>query len=1331
MMPAAKMMDPVMGVDVHIIQPPGPVPPVPVPHPFIGMLFDPMDLVPIVGATVMVNGMPRAIAGTAGKALPPHIPIGGVFVKPPSNECEMFMGSATVVADGDPTSYMALPALSCNDIGMPAPPRTNPKKKTKMKSLVLPTSVVLPIPAGLPVLIGGPPTISMMALGMKAGMSALGKLLKKPKKLLKRAFKRLKKKALKKMKPGFIKCKVLRAEPVHIITGEVVVEQRDFALGWRIPLDWTRRYGSQRQRVGLLGRGWETPADARLEFDVDGSITFHDGTSGAAVFPGWPSDGAVMEMVAGAVLSRTDDGLMVRAKGGLRWFFRAPTAGEHEVPVAHVMDGCDNWLQFVRDTNGALTEVRDSSGQRVVARVRNGLLAGLALADPETDRLLPLVRYEYDNRGDLVAVFDALNVPYRFAYDWQRRLERHTDRVGLSFHYEYDEPTPHARCVHAWGDGGLYDYRFEYLPAIGQVRITDSLGHTSLVEHDEDGLPLREVDPLGGVTTWGYDDAGRCSAEVDAAGRRTEWEYDGAGNLVKVVRADGTEVAAEYNEVGLTTVITDPGGGHWEQEWDTHGLLRRRTGPLGGSWHFDYEDRGALRAVTDPIGNTTTFEVNQFGRMLGMTDPTGGVTVVEHDAMGNVISRTDAAGHRTSYDYDSKGRLTEIRNAAGGVVQCQYDSADRLSWLRDELGNVTELRYVGIGEVAERRNPDGTRVRYTYDTEERLVSVVNERGQVYRMDRDALGRAVQHVDYWGNERVQVYAGSGDLSASIDAMGRQTSYEFDGMGRLTAMRYADGSADLFAFDACGRMTLAENGTSVVRRTYDPEGRLIAEDQDGFLVQSEYDAIGRRVSRRSSNGHELGFTFDARGGVTGIDLDSSELVRIEHDVRGMVVRERLSQNLERSLSWDSIGQLVGQGLRSGGGTVVGRTFAYDAAGNLIRRTGHQSDPVTYTHDPLGRVLETLDPAGRVIHFLYDAAGSLLHEGTGSPAGAGRASERVARRADGTEYHFDAAGNLARRSGRAGEATFVWDSANRLVEALTERGQRVVYRYDALGRRVSKDIDGRRTIFRWDGDRLLADEVEQGHPREFIYRPGSFEVLASVNGVVRHYENDQIGLPRELVAVDGTVVWSADYNAFGAAEEVRGDPTENPIRLQGQYFDAETGLHYNRHRYYDPEVCAFVSQDPLGLVAGVNLYRYAPNVWTWTDPFGLTCSAVRARINQIPDSPGIYHIEVDGKVYTGSGVDVRQRLLNNTHPASGLMDNPNVSITVRPVDLGGAATPRQQNHVLRHFEQQTMDDLGNVPQSGGSLNQIRAARETRVDEFAGEAAQHGASMGSPVSY
>ena len=157
---AAKQMDMVMGVDIHLIQPPGPVPPIPIPHPFIGMVLDPLSFVPKFGSTVWINGAPRGVAGSDIQGMPPHIPIGGVFIPPiPDNAGEIFMGSATVLAEGEPLSRLGMQALTCHSIGMPGIPRL--KKKSTPKSMRLPTSVVLAIPMGMPVLVGGPPTVKM------------------------------------------------------------------------------------------------------------------------------------------------------------------------------------------------------------------------------------------------------------------------------------------------------------------------------------------------------------------------------------------------------------------------------------------------------------------------------------------------------------------------------------------------------------------------------------------------------------------------------------------------------------------------------------------------------------------------------------------------------------------------------------------------------------------------------------------------------------------------------------------------------------------------------------------------------------------------------------------------------------------------------------------------------------------------------------------------------------------------------------------------------------------------------------------------------------------
>lgn len=152
---AAKHTDPIVGMDMHMIQPPPPAAPVMVPHPVAGMIMDPSDY--SGGAcTVYINGLPRARAGSMCMMSPPHIPIGGVFVMPVLSEAEVAQGSSTVIVDGEAMSASNHQVLSCDDTGAPAPVR--PWKSGGAKSLMKAGSVVLAIPAGAPVMVGGSPT---------------------------------------------------------------------------------------------------------------------------------------------------------------------------------------------------------------------------------------------------------------------------------------------------------------------------------------------------------------------------------------------------------------------------------------------------------------------------------------------------------------------------------------------------------------------------------------------------------------------------------------------------------------------------------------------------------------------------------------------------------------------------------------------------------------------------------------------------------------------------------------------------------------------------------------------------------------------------------------------------------------------------------------------------------------------------------------------------------------------------------------------------------------------------------------------------------------------
>ena len=173
---------------------------------------------------------------------------------------------------------------------------------------------------------------------------------------------------------------------------------------------------------------------------------------------------------------------------------------------------------------------------------------------------------------------------------------------------------------------------------------------------------------------------------------------------------------------------------------------------------------------------------------------------------------------------------------------------------------------------------------------------------------------------------------------------------------------------------------------------------------------------------------------------------------------------------------------------------------------------------------------------------------------------------------------------------------------------------YAYDPFGRRLSKErqdklawtsTDPKRTHFVWDGSRLLQEYTYKGSYTYIYTDQDSYEPLAQVfdnakdgKQYLSYFHTDQVGIPREMTDIHGNLLWYGEYTAWGRLkknERVYKD-AHQPFRLQNQYFDEETGLHYNLMRYYEPEAGRFVNQDPIGLLGGDNLYWFAPNTSKW---------------------------------------------------------------------------------------------------------------------------------------
>ena len=170
--------------------------------------------------------------------------------------------------------------------------------------------------------------------------------------------------------------------------------------------------------------------------------------------------------------------------------------------------------------------------------------------------------------------------------------------------------------------------------------------------------------------------------------------------------------------------------------------------------------------------------------------------------------------------------------------------------------------------------------------------------------------------------------------------------------------------------------------------------------------------------------------------------------------------------------------------------------------------------------------------------------------------------------------------------------------------------------LNRRTSKTVNGKTTEFIWQGHKLIAETDNDKHWQSYLYELDSFRPLALVQGNAQQgktqlywYQNDQLGTPIGLTDGFGETLYECQYNGYGQIidetyHEVgnRAIP-DNPLRFQGQYYDEETGLHYNLNRYYDPFVGRYITQDPIKLIGGLNFYQYCPNPVNWIDPLGFS--------------------------------------------------------------------------------------------------------------------------------
>jgi RHS repeat-associated protein len=1331
MLPASKHLDIVMGIDVHIVMVPtpgGPVP-TPLPHPFIGMLFDPgdydlaaeaakigLDITPaldiknmvdkvkgyspsaLVGkladkaqnaineyanvfptpskGLVKVNGLPRVHCGTPGYAMPPHFPMppGVAFqAGKVGNECEAYMGSMTVAADQEPFSFMGCMVKTCHCPG-------------SMK----PTSVIITIPTGPLVLVGGPPVPSLALLSSKLFKKAFNKgfakamaALKKTKaaKWISQKIHNAAGKAMTKLgipADSHHRDKVHKkicektGHPIIIATGVVVTSLTDFRLPGPIPLIWERNWKSTSRYEGPFGYGWHSNYDLALAYEEDAVVVrMEDGRP--VIFPPVEVGNNFANPFENMTLFREENAYLLRDESNLyhRFEIKSKILKNDVLPLKSIETKAGHKIQFLYNNKNHLANIIDSGGRKLgVTCDSKGRITKIEAPHPEKKgETFTLVSYKYDDLGNLIESKDALNSPFLYEYK-SHLLVKETNRNGLSFYFEYDGEDDKARCIHTWGDNGIFDHKLIYNLEERWTRVEDSLGNKSKYFWTDLGVNWKIVDPLGNESFKRYTQHHKVQAEINELGQITSYDYDEFGNKTAIYYPDGSTLKMQYAG-GLLVGATDQNGGSWQWAYDENRQLVSKTNPVGKTTLFEHEN-GWLKKIINPAGGESLLDYDKYGNLVSFATPDGATSRWEHDLLGRTIESIDPKGNSRKRKHNFKGWVVRANDADGNHRELEYDPSGNIVHAKDNHHDV-RFEYTFMNRL-KARNEAGTRVEFKYDTEGNLLGIINEHGYAYRFDLDPNFRVVTESGFDGVTRRFQRDPAGKAVQVERAGGIITNYDFDPVGRVVAVRHSDDSSEKYVYRPDGELVEATNDHIAVKFERDALGRVLKEKQGGFTVESKYDMLGMRTEVFSSLGAHLTFGRNSMGDVEQVQFEGEDEgdtweASFRRDISGLELERLMPGGVQSQWKRDRLGRPIEQKTFAAGGDLsLSRQYEWDVNYRLKKIIDSQGGTTQFEHDAVGNLSAAQYGDGTSEYRMPDAVGNLFKTKDQKDRKYGPAGQLL--EADGTRYEYDAEGNLLKKTERNGATWhYEWNASGMLRRVVRPDGDDVTFTYDALGRRIAKQYRGKVTRWVWDGNKMLHEWVEVTSPQSavrspqpgeqeeatgrikilrrdmqlaaapsngppafaetgprrgkletedpegvnwrlptdittWVFEPHSFAPLAKLMGGQQYsIVTDHLGTPVGMYNTEGRKVWAMDLSIFGEVRNMDGWREACPFRYPGQYEDVETGLYYNRFRYYDAEGGIFICKDPIGLKAGLNIYSYVKDSNSWIDPLGLS--------------------------------------------------------------------------------------------------------------------------------
>ncbi|MFA1613411.1 RHS repeat-associated core domain-containing protein [Citrobacter amalonaticus] len=762
---------------------------------------------------------------------------------------------------------------------------------------------------------------------------------------------------------------------------------------------------------------------------------------------------------------------------------------------------------------------------------------------------------------------------------------------------------------------------------------TDALGRTTEYDYNSEGEISRVSLPGGYSLFYDYNESGQLTRLTTPGDQLWQWEYDDKGSMVCLTDPQGRKQQFSYSEQGDLLARIMPGGTTWRWSHDALHQVREAVAPDGGVTQTGQDFLGRLLSVKDPLGFTTQFRHSKKhagprGSVEEISRPDGVRELMRQNSEKLPESFTDGEGKTTRYEYGAFDLLSAVIRPDGQRLECRYDKLTRL----------TEII-----------NAEGESYRLTYDRARQLIAETDFTGRTLRCEYDAAGRCIRTTFPDGTYLHRRYNVTNQVTDEDVTQG-----DSDRILSTTTFRY----------DTLCRLVEAKNNDATVTCEYDDAGRITAETINGRRTEYRHDPDLDSVSQRTTGEITERFTCGLMGELTSWQIADHAPLLFEHDLRGQETSRRSEAGFYQQLGYTQTGMLTTQRVGSqaepqarnkdlqrqwlydkaynltmisdslrgtmvnsmtandqishatwtGSGSTLMREerFIYDSNLNITRRqtwVNEVMESEAYQHQQHGRVTSREYKEWR-------HSTQRINPDTGRPE-EGKFVKVVS--AHGITWKYDVNGRLVEKLVDKGGYRpllwrYRWDARSQLTGLETPEGERWEYRYDPFGRRISKRCTNRDKPgmdFHWNGDQLT-EEIPvgtDGTPEDvnairWIYEPGSFTPLARYEKGQLHYAvTDTVGRIQELLTEDGEIAWQGKQQLWGREESRnKEDAPSCHLRFPGQYEDAESGLYYNRFRYYDCDTGQYLCADPIGLKGGLNAYGYVGNPLKYIDPLGL---------------------------------------------------------------------------------------------------------------------------------